>query len=581
MEKGTASKIVSDKKINFAGSAYNSFLIWGVPASLSTAVSTIVDVLLIGIFVGSEGLVISNLATPVYLFYALCGVTVGIGANVKIGRLLGSSDEKEANRVFSSQLTVGIVLALICLSPIFFQKTYYTFLGVTDDLYAMADRYLRIVLWSAPTFILYHIFSASVRTDGNPKLSAIASTVVIISQLSMDILFIKVLKFGILGASVSICTAELLGLLVLLMHFFKKHKALKLRLSIPKLRDIGSFIWNGFSSGSAYIFTAIVMLVFNNLLLNYEDNGIIYTSIYAVLYTVSTIPSAFYDGSAVALSTVSPFLVGEGDTDGVRFIHKRALIFSAVTGAISAILCGAFSKQIIGFFNADASYAPYVLQIYAVCIVPLGINTVTTSYWQSIGRVKFANVLSLFRNCLLILAFGILFIPKVNVTGVALAYCATEYLCLIAVIAIELTAPSRKYIVANYSKHDKCYENDYPIDKDSMGQISADIAQVCDEWKIDIKQAFLINFVCEELLLNIIKFALGESKSKKRYYLSVKLIARGDDYILCVKDNVRLYNPLEAKGDDIDNGVLNLIKKKSKCCEYQRKLIFNYLYLVI
>ena len=94
-----------------------------------------------------------------------------------------------------------------------------------------------------------------------------------------------------------------------------------------------------------------------------------------------------------------------------------------------------------------------------------------------------------------------------------------------------------------------------------------------------MKKTLIINFICEELLLNIIKFGLEDAK--KEHYIAIKLMEQDDDYILRIRDNVRSFNPFETEGDAIDNGVLTLIQKKSKRYDYQRKMIFNYLYMVI
>ena len=51
--------------------------------------------------------------------------------------------------------------------------------------------------------------------------------------------------------------------------------------------------------------------------------------------------------------------------------------------------------------------------------------------------------------------------------------------------------------------------------------------------------------------------------------------------MLRIRDNVRSYNPFESQGDEIDNGVLRLIQKKTRQYTYQRKMVFNYLYMVI
>lgn len=580
MEQAVQKK--ADTGNDFAGSAYSNFLIWGICSSLSTTICTIVDSLLVGNLAGSDGLAIVNVATPVYLFYALCGVTIGIGANVRIGRLLGESREEEANRVFAAQLGVGLAVAIVFLSPLLFRNAYYSFIGVTPQLYDLADQYLRIVLWAAPVFILYHIFSASVKTDSDPRTAAVSSAIVIGTNIVLDFAFMKGLRMGVRGASLSLCIAETLGLLVLLSHFLKKHKMLHIRVSIPTFTDVRHFMWDGFSSGSAFIFSAVVMLVFNTLLFRFEgETGTFYVAVYGILYTVQTIPCGIFEGASVSLSTVTPFLIGEADADGAERVRKRALGVAAAAGGAIAVLCIGFAGVIMGFFGIADVEAAHALQIFVLCLIPMGINTVTTSFWQAIGRTRLANALSVFRNCAVILAAGVVMIPLFDIKGVALAYCVSELVCLLFVLAVRMISPSDAFVRKNCSSYDKLFEADYPMKAESMERISADVASVCEQWDIGARQTFLINFVCEEVLLNIIKFAIGSKQTKKRYYISVKIIAKGEDYILCIKDNVGLYNPFESNGDAIDNGVLNLIKKKSKKYEYQRKLIFNYLYISV
>ena len=95
-----------------------------------------------------------------------------------------------------------------------------------------------------------------------------------------------------------------------------------------------------------------------------------------------------------------------------------------------------------------------------------------------------------------------------------------------------------------------------------------------------MKTAFKINFICEEILLNIIKFGLSDNK--KECYIYIKLIKKNDEsYVLRIRDNVNDYNPFDTDGDEIDNGVIKLIKSKTKYYNYERKLIFNYLFMVI
>jgi len=571
----------------FAGNAYRYFLIWGISASLTVTLCTIMDSLFIGNLIGSNGLAVASLSTPVFLLYALLGLTVGVGANVHIGRLLGSSDMNGANSLFHSQIGLGLIVGLLSLSPLLFKDAYFTLLGVTEELYPLAEQYLTVVMWAAPAFVMYHILSVSVRTDSNPRLATIASVVVIGTNLTLDFLFMKVLGFGIIGASASLCIAEGLGVLVLLTHFLKKQRLLTLRVSLPCLSDIKKFVYNGFGVGSANIFIAIVMRVFNALLLYFGgDMGTTYVGIYGVIYTISMIPIGVFDGTSNALSTVTAFFVGESDEKGIFTVLKKALSVAVIGGGFIALLCAVFSNALVWFFGirdaAALESAAEAMRIFAISIVFTGINTVITAFWQSIGRARLAGVMSAIRNCILLLAVGVLLIPGVNIFGLAISYICTEVVCTLIVILVSILRSSRKYVSEKYGLKGKCFERSYLIETESMTHISGDLEALCEEWEIGMKQSFFINFVCEELLLNVIKFGLDDrNKKNKNYYVSIKLMEKDGDYVLRIRDNVSSYNPFESDGDEIDSGVLTLIQKKTKYCDYQRKMIFNYLYMVI
>lgn len=568
----------------FAGSAYRHFLLWGVCASLATTVCTIVDAFLVGNLVGSSGLAVSNIATPVFLFYAMLGVTVGVGANIHIGNMLGKADKQEANRFFHVQLGLGLMISVLTLSPLLFKDGYFAMLGVTEELKPLAQQYLTVVMWSAPVFVMYHILSVSVRTDSDPKCAAVASAVVIVTNLSLDIFFMKVLQWGIVGASASLCIAELLGLMVLCTHFFKKRRLLMLGITLPKFREIRQILANGFGVGAANVFGAIVMLVFNTMLLRFSGAmGPLYVASYGVIYTVSTIPAGFFDGASNALSTTTAFFAGEADIDGIFVVLKKALLTVLMVGGLFAIACAVFARQLLGFFGIEDAQAirtgAAALRIFALSMVFTGINMVVTAFWQTIGRSKIATILSALRNCVGMLLFGFLLIPGGNIVGVSICYVATEVVCSLLCLGMLFLRPSRKYICQRYQQGNRCFERDYVIKTESAQQISQDIEVLCDQWNIGMKQALFINFVCEELLLNIIKFGLKDEK--KTSYVSIKLIENDGEYILRIRDNVNCYNPFESEGDEIDNGVLNLIKTKAKDYDYQRKMIFNYLYMVI
>ena len=153
---------------------------------------------------------------------------------------------------------------------------------------------------------------------------------------------------------------------------------------------------------------------------------------------------------------------------------------------------------------------------------------------------------------------------------------------LLALAAAVLLSGSDAYVRKKYRMTGAVFERYYTIQTESVTQIAADLEQLCEEWEIGPQQTFFINLMAEELLINIIKFGLTDSQ--KEYYIAIRVMKQDsgeDGYIMRIRDNVNSYNPFEHRGDDIDNAVIRMIRTKTRYYDYQRKLIFNYLYLIL
>ena len=570
---------------NYAKSAYRTFLFWGVCSSLGVTVSTLVDATLVGNFIGSTGLAVANIATPVFLLYLLMGITLGGGAGVLIGKKLGEADLKGANRFFGSVLSAGLITGVLFAAvSLVFRSALCSLLGATPELLPQALQYLTVVFAFAPIYVLYNILSIAVRTDGAPKLAAISSAGVIVTNLSLDLLFMKVLNWGLVGASASLCIAETVGTLVLLTHFWNKQALLSFHFHIPTWNEIKEYVENGFGVGSAFIFQAVVMLVFNTMLLKgNSENGTFSVAVFGVIYTMSTIPGAMFDGAGAAASTVISILGGEKDWKGMLAVYRDGLRIVAAAGMIMALFFAAGAKNILIFFGLNdgpaLETAATAFRIYALSVALAGVNVVTTSFWQTIGKTRYASGLSVLRNFVLMLVAGFLLIDKKGIVGLALVYVISEGVCLLLVLAIQIFGKIKDYIKEKYSFTNRVFEEYYPIEEGSMEKMSQNLEGLCDEWELDFKQSFFIHLIVEELLLNIMKFGIGETD--KKYYVSVKVMDNNGECILRIRDNVNSYNPFDLRGDEVDRAVMEMIKKKAKYYEYQRKLVFNYLYVTI
>lgn len=570
-------------KDNFAAKAYRAFLLWGISTTIGSAICTFVDATLVGNYIGEEALAAVNIATPLFLFFAVIGITIASGANVLIGRQLGQANTQEANRLFQEQLTFALLVSVICtFIGVVFATPILKMLGANAEIIGYAKAYSMVVFSSSGLFILYQVLSFSVRSDGNPRLAAISSTVLIVLNIVLDIFFLDVLEMGIMGASLALCIGKFCSVIVLLTHFRKRNRYLKLGLRFPPAKTIFNFVKCGFGVGSVYLFQALVMSIFNQLLISSGANGTYNVALFTIIYTLSTFGAAFFDGASIALTPVISIFFGEKDFNSMKQTAKEAVKWVIGAGVFVTALYMLFAENIIRFFGmSEISNFPNAVisfRLFSVSLLFSGLNTLLISYWQSVGKNFASTLLSVLKSFILLLLFGTVLIPRYQTIGLGVTYICAEVFCLtVAGITYIVLAQKDKKKTAASKEITRTFEKTYLIRIESIADISSDIGKICEDWDIDAKTSYLINFIIEEITVNIIKFVLG--KQKKERYIALKLTEQNGKYALRIRDDVTDYNPFETEGDAIDNAVMHVIKTKSEFYEYQRKLIFNYLYI--
>ena len=109
----------------------------------------------------------------------------------------------------------------------------------------------------------------------------------------------------------------------------------------------------------------------------------------------------------------------------------------------------------------------------------MGVNSLATAFWQSIGRAKLAAWMSVVRNFILLLVIGVLVIPRLWIAGLGLTYMCGEIACLLA--AVLLLGSSVDFVRKKYRPVRAVYEKYYTIQTESVTQIAEDLEQLCDE----------------------------------------------------------------------------------------------------
>lgn len=386
---------------------------------------------------GTSGLAALNLAIPVYSFIHGIGLMFGIGGATKfsISRKSGLSDLIFTNTLFFA----GFTALLFFLAGLFLSPQITALLGADSQVAAMTQTYLKMILLFAPAFILNDILVCFVRNDGNPRLSMLAMLGGSMANILLDYVFIFPLGMGIFGAVLATGLAPLISIAIMSGHWMGKNKGFHLAKTEIQGQTALLILSLGFPSLITEVSSGIVIIVFNVIILGLKGN--VGVAAYGVIANLSLVVISIFTGIAQGMQPLISSAYGRGDSARIRGILRYGLaaaVFISLT-LYAGICWGA--APITAVFNSENNHklqeiAEYGLRLYFTGIPAAGLNIILSIFFTSTEQAVPAHIISLLRGLVLIIPIAFFLSGLWGMTGVWLAFPATELVCALTGAAI-------------------------------------------------------------------------------------------------------------------------------------------------
>lgn len=416
------------------------YLIPSTLGLLLLSINIVIDGIFIGHGVGPDGLAAVNIAVPIYSFFYGIALLVGIGGATLYSIYLGQGKFTEAKRIFSLSFATAIVISLlISLFSILFMERLAFFFGANEVIIDLVLDYMFVILVFGIVFVLESMLSVFIRNDGNPILAMTALIIAAVGNVILNYLFIFVFHWGVKGAAYATVLATLIAFVVMLAHFFRKSSTLSFTRFTFKKVSIKKIVTIGFPSFISEISIAIVTFGYNVLFMKFAgEMGVAAFSIVNYLHTMAAL---MFIGVGSALQPLVSFYYGAKLLDKMRQSLRFAVITSLVFGIASFLIGILFAGPLTILFNTTEVqlYDMTVNGIYLFFInyLFLGFNLVYATYYQSIGKVKLALIITVTRSILLVVIFLLILPPFFGVNGIWLSVPLAEAITVLLVIYIR------------------------------------------------------------------------------------------------------------------------------------------------
>lgn len=122
---------------------------------------------------------------------------------------------------------------------------------------------------------------------------------------------------------------------------------------------------------------------------------------------------------------------------------------------------------------------------------------------------------------------------------------------------------------------------DYSVESmNDVIKVSERIGEFCLEKGMDKRTAYMAGLAMEEMAGNVVEH--GFTKDEKKHTIDIRVVKKGDDLIMRVKDDCRSFDPTKRirtadEGDLSSNIGIRLVLKAAKDVQYQNILGLNVL----
>lgn len=541
------------------------------------SVTGMIDTALVGNYISTEALSAMSLAMPVFSIIDLISSVLGSGQSIIVSREISSGHKEVAEKTINSVFSLMIIISLVStLTGIFAPEILtYVFTGRNCDpvVFDHTTDYLKAILIGTLPILMYEVLSTVILFEGARKHLAIASGVLLITDIIGDIIAIRI-GAGILGISVASVFAYLCAFMVVGLYFVSKGSMFSLKLIIPDFKSLKEVISSGLPTAVSYICNILWPISINSLMLRFGNiKALAALSIQDALHYV---PDALCSGIANAAMILTGIYSSEYDEKSLKELRTTILSWSIIGGLVSMVIMRLLSGNLLPLFSDDQrvlELASESLSYYLVSVPFYAINKATFYYFQGRQNRKVANAFILINHLVLPVTLAWVWGYKYGESGIFASYLACEVFMFLLLVLVETFMPVRKENTDQKAEYRKLILND----EDAV-EASKKIYDICLENGIDQYKAKHIRLCAEELATNSVEH--GFTKDNRKHQAEIRTLIRGNEFIMRIRDDCKHFDLKERykviNPDDLSRNIgLRIIFAEADDVSYSSALNMN------
>lgn len=311
------------------------------------------DSLIVGNTLGPQAL--ASVSSSGSLIFMMVGFFNGlaIGAGVVISKYFGARDQERMQKAIHTDLAFGLVAGLfLTVFGVLMTPYILAWMRTPQDIIEGSITYFRIYSFGILFCVMYNITMGIMNATGDSTHPLIYLLISSVTNIILDLFFIKVLHWGVGGAAAATTIGQALSFILCMIRLVRTDEVYKvyirnIRFDVPLLKEI---IRYGLPSGIQNSVIAIANVFVQSNYNTFSSVAVAGCGSYAKIEGFAFIPiNAF----VAALTTCISQNLGAGNHNRARRGARFGILVCMALAETIGLLEFIFAKHLIALFNSD------------------------------------------------------------------------------------------------------------------------------------------------------------------------------------------------------------------------------------
>ncbi len=304
-----------------------------------------VDAAVVGHYVGTTAL--AAVGATGSLTFLVLGFVNGASAGfcIPLSQAFGAGNESLMKRIVWNMIYISAALSVIlaAVTTLLLRQTLIL-MDFPSDIINDSLIYLRVIFLGIPATMAYNVMAGLMRSMGNSKAPLVILVAASLTNVVLDLLFIRVFNLGVLGAASATIISQICSAVACFIYIVKSYPIFSVKNTSKAERKLDTVVSAKLLASGLPMALQFSITAIGSILIQKAVNGFGTTTVAAVsaAYKVQAILILFYDTIGVTVSTWCGQNIGAKNYDrikkGVLTALGLAAAYSVVMGLIGCFL---------------------------------------------------------------------------------------------------------------------------------------------------------------------------------------------------------------------------------------------------